>query len=175
MLNSGDVILNNDMELANRINNFDHVESTIVKKDEKGNITDQWVEVVKIIRINKKKPFIGGYKNVNNNVEYWNAFAQTDQKKTNHKLCYTRETQTYEWISKSTKVKREVGSQMEKEGLFIDTRTDKLMRPSNYFDSEMWEQRRNEAALYIQRLTRGWFARKMANKFRKQKYDKIQR
>ena len=49
------------------------------------------------------------------------------------------------------------------------------MRPSNYFDSEMWQQRRNEAALYIQRLTRGWFARKLANKYRKLKYDKIQR
>ncbi len=33
MLNSGDVMLNNDIELANRINNFDHVESTVVKKD----------------------------------------------------------------------------------------------------------------------------------------------
>lgn len=31
-----------------------------------------------------------------------------------------------------------MGSQMEKEGLFIDTRTDKLIRPSHYFDSEMW-------------------------------------
>lgn len=106
MLNSGDVALNNDIEMANRINNFDHVESTVVKKDDKGNITDQWTEVVKIIRINKRKPFIGGYKNVSNNTEYWNAFAQTDQKKTTHKLCYTRETQTYEWVSKSTKVKR---------------------------------------------------------------------
>ena len=42
MLNSGDVALNNDIEMANRINNFDHVESTVVKKDDKGNITDQW-------------------------------------------------------------------------------------------------------------------------------------
>ncbi len=42
MLNSGDVVLNNDIEMANRINNYDHVESTVVKKDDKGNITDQW-------------------------------------------------------------------------------------------------------------------------------------
>jgi hypothetical protein len=64
---------------------------------------------------------------------------------------------------------------MEKEGLFIDNRTDKQVLPNMYFDSAMWEDRRNEAALYIQRLTRGWFARKLANKLRKQKYDKIQR
>ena len=69
--------------MLDRINNYDHVESTVVKKDEKGNVTDQWVEVVRIIRVNKKKPFLGGYKNVNNSTEYWHAFAQTDQQKTN--------------------------------------------------------------------------------------------
>jgi len=104
MLGSGDVAFQNDLEMANRINNYDHVESTVVKRDDKGNITDQWTEVVRIIRINKKKPFIGGYNNVNNGTEYWNAFAQTDQKKTTHKLCFTRESQT--------KVKREIGTQM---------------------------------------------------------------
>jgi hypothetical protein len=67
MLASGDVVFNNDMEMANRINNYDHVESTVVKRDDKGNIVDQWTEVVKIIRINKKKPFIGGYTNLNTN------------------------------------------------------------------------------------------------------------
>ena len=85
---------------------YDHVESTVVKRDERGNVTKQWTEVIKIIRVNKKKPFIGGYRKVENDVEYWNAFAQTDQKRTKHKLCFTRETQTYEWVSKSTKVKR---------------------------------------------------------------------
>ncbi len=44
-----------------------------------------------------------------------------------------------------------------------------------YFDSLMWEERRNEAALYIQRLTRGWFARKLTNQMRKNKYDQYQR
>lgn len=68
MLNSGDVVLRNDLEMANRINNYDHVESTVVKRDDKGNVTHQWTEIVKIIRINKRKPFIGGYKNVNNDV-----------------------------------------------------------------------------------------------------------
>ena len=90
MLESGEVVLQNDIDLANRINNYDHVESTVVKRDDKGNITDQWTEVVKIIRINKQKPFIGGYNNLNTQSEYWNAFAQTDQKKTTHKLCFTR-------------------------------------------------------------------------------------
>jgi len=42
MLNSGDVMLKNDFEMANRINNYDHVESTVVKRDDKGNVTHQW-------------------------------------------------------------------------------------------------------------------------------------
>ena len=87
--NSGDMDLP-AVEMNDRINNYDHVESTVIKRDEKENAVDQWVEVIKIIRVNKRKPFIGGYKNVNNDLEYWNAFSQTDQKKTNHKLCYTR-------------------------------------------------------------------------------------
>lgn len=64
---------------------------------------------------------------------------------------------------------------MEKEGLFIDVRTDKPMRAYPYFDSDMWLQRRNQAALFIQRLTRGWFARKWAARLRRNKYNKIQK
>ena len=47
---------------------YDHVESTVIKRDERGNVTKQWTEVIKIIRINKKKPFIGGYRKIENDV-----------------------------------------------------------------------------------------------------------
>ena len=40
---------------------------------------------------------------------------------------------------------------MEREGLFIDQRTDKPFDPKMYFNSTMWEERREEAALFIQR------------------------
>lgn len=62
---------------------------------------------------------------------------------------------------------------MEKEGLFIDTRNDKVMQPILYFSSEMWDDRRSEAALFIQRLTRGWFARKRANALKKKKQNEF--
>ena len=58
---------------------------------------------------------------------------------------------------------------MEKEGLFLDTRNDKPMQPFMYFNSDMWQERRNEAALFIQRLTRGWFARKRASALKRKK------
>ena len=71
-------------------------------------------------------------------------------------------------------MKREIGTQMEKEGIFLDTRTDKTVEPQMYFDSDMWEDRRNEAALFIQRLTRGWFARVRASDLKKKKNDQFQ-
>lgn len=36
---------------------------------------------------------------------------------------------------------REFGTQMEKTGLFIDTRKDKIIFPKPYFSSEMWKKR----------------------------------
>lgn len=58
---------------------------------------------------------------------------------------------------------------MEKEGIFIDTRTDKVVIPNMYFDADMWNERREEAALYIQRLTRGWFGRRRAKNLKEKK------
>jgi hypothetical protein len=63
-----------------------------------------------------------------------------------------------------------MGTQMEKENLFIDRRNDKIVETRMYFTSEMWEERREEAALYIQRLVRGWFARRRTNALRDQRY-----
>lgn len=51
---------------------------------------------------------------------------------------------------------------MEREGLFIDTRSDKAMTPHLYFNSELWDIRRDEAALFIQRIIRGMLARMRA-------------
>jgi hypothetical protein len=39
-----------------------------VKRDEKGNIINQWNEIIKIVRMNKKKPFIGGFRKVNSDI-----------------------------------------------------------------------------------------------------------
>lgn len=59
---------------------------------------------------------------------------------------------------------------MEVEGLFVDTRSDRVVEPRFYFHSDMWEQRRNEAALFIQRLTRGMFARNKTNQLKREKF-----
>ena len=47
------------------------------------------------------------------------------------------------------KVMREFGTQMERRFLWIDKRNDKKMEPRVYFTKEMWDARREEAALFI--------------------------
>lgn len=61
---------------------------------------------------------------------------------------------------------------MERVGLWLDPREDKLVQPRMYFTSEMWDQRREEAALFIQRLVRGWFARRITSNLKLEKEDK---
>lgn len=61
---------------------------------------------------------------------------------------------------------------MEKVGLFIDKRKDKIMYPKPYFHSEMWKKQREEVTLFIQCHIRGWFARKSSNSLRKVRDDR---
>ena len=61
---------------------------------------------------------------------------------------------------------------MEKTGIFIDKRKDKIIYPSSYFHSDMWKKQRESVSLFVQCHVRGWFARKMANSLRKLRDDR---
>ena len=63
---------------------------------------------------------------------------------------------------------------MEKAGLYIDRRDDKIIYPTKYFSSIMWLKQRNETTLYIQCRVRGWFARKRCYLLRKTRNDREQ-
>lgn len=119
------------------------------------------------------KPYLGGFKNPRTGTIYHHAFAQTDQIKNEHKLKFHRDTQTHFQTTKSIKMMREFGTQMEREGLYIDTRQDKPMEPQEYFSSELWEERRSDAALFIQRIVRGMLARHRAKALLNQKEEKL--
>lgn len=67
---------------------------------------------------------------------------------------------------------REFGTQMEKTGLYIDQRQDKIIYPKPYFSSEMWKKQREEVTLFIQCHVRAWFARKQTNDLRKLRDDR---
>ncbi|EAS01129.2 IQ and ubiquitin-like domain protein (macronuclear) [Tetrahymena thermophila SB210] len=148
------------------------VKSNVIQRDEKGEIIKQYEMNIEVYLPIRQKPYLGGYKSNKNGLVYHHAFAQTDQKYREHKLKFHRESQTYEYSTKSSKVMRELGTQMEREGIFISKLTDVEVEAQPYFHSNMWEERREEAALYIQRKVRGWRARRITEKLKKQKEEK---
>ena len=133
---------------------------------------DENPEILSVIEVQRplfNKPFLGGFKNTKDNQIYHHAYAQTDQIKRSHNQKYERETQTYDQSTKSTKVKREGSTQMQSREIYIDCRKDRVIQAKNYFSSEMWLERREEAALFIQRLVRGMLARNKTSQLRGQK------
>lgn len=49
------------------------------------------------------------------------------------------------------------------------------MEPKDYFSSELWEERRSDAALFIQRIVRGMLARRRAKALLNQKEEKLRK
>lgn len=67
---------------------------------------------------------------------------------------------------------REFGTQMEAIGLYIDPRKDKVMKPSKYFDADEWEGKLLSVVLYLQKMMRGFFARKTKRLYKDQERRK---
>merc|ERR1719450_2055923 len=97
------------------------------------------------------------------------------QKKEIHTIRFHREVQTYEYRTRSTQCKRECGTQMEKNGLFIDSRGDKILEPRMpYFSSADKAALVLEKCVIIQCHARGMFARKRARQLRKERADRLE-
>lgn len=62
---------------------------------------------------------------------------------------------------------------MDKTGtVWTDPRTDKELEPQPYFTSEMWDEMRIKAALYVQCCIRRWFAYKRRRALKKVRDEK---
>ena len=123
--------------------------------------------VIELQKIKYKKPYYGGYVNKQNGTYYYHAYAQTDQYKNEYCLKEERDAQTYEYRTCSTKMTREFGTQMAYVGLYIDTRQDKEIGPTEYFTSEKWEEKKINTVRYLQKMMRGFFARKTCRELKK--------
>jgi hypothetical protein len=128
---------------------------------------------IELQKIKYKKPYFGGFVNKTNGTYYYHAYAQTDQYKNEHKLKENREAQTYEYKTRSTKQNREFGTQMAYVGLYIDNRQDKELQVTEYFTADKWEEKRNNTVIYLQKMMRGFFARKTCRELRKEKEDEV--
>lgn len=72
-------------------------------------------------------------------------------------------------------MKREFGTQMESIGVFIDPRKDKVMTPTKYFCSDDWLELRRNTVVFLQKMMRGFFARKTCFHLRKIRDDELRR
>lgn len=114
-------------------------------------LSDNQIKIVtvEVEKQQRAKPYFGGFRNNRSGVTYHHAFSQTDQIVNYHPDKNERQVQTYQYKTKSTHMMREQGSQMEKAGIFIDRRDDKIIYPGRYFSSIMWLKQREETTLYI--------------------------
>ena len=128
---------------------------------------------IELQKIKYKKPYFGGFVNKTNGTYYYHAYAQTDQYKNYHILKEDRDAQTYEYKTRSTKQNREFGTQMAYVGLYIDNRQDKELKVTQYFTADKWEEKRNNTVIYLQKMMRGFFARKTCRELRKEKEDEV--
>ncbi|CAE7567469.1 IQUB [Symbiodinium sp. CCMP2456] len=122
-----------------------------------------------------EKPYLGGFRNKVTDSMYHHAVTQTApvQKKDVHTLRFHREAQTYEYRTRSTQCKRDNGTQMDKVGLYIDCRGDKLMEPRRpYFSSADKAALLLEKCVMIQCHARGMLARRRTRQLRQMRQER---
>ena len=115
---------------------------------------------VDLEKLSYKKPYLGGFLCKASGLHYHHSYAQTDQYENKQIVKNEREAQTYQYNTRSTTMTNECGTQMEHLGLWLDPRKDKVMIPDKYFESDDWFQRRDMTVLYLQKMYRGYRARK---------------
>lgn len=131
---------------------------SIEYRSEKGELS---IFTFKLVSSVHSKTELGGYKDLYRNVHFRNAYSQTDQpvKRLNIQKM-NRDTQIFDVETKSVNPLRELGTQTLNPQLFIESRNCKEVKPMKYFNSDLWVQRQTEATLFIQKIIRGFLARK---------------
>ena len=122
-----------------------------------------------------EKPYLGGFRNKVTDSMFHHAITQTApvQKKDVHTLRFHREAQTYEYRTRSTQCKRDNGTQMDKVGLYIDSRGDKTMEPRRpYFSSADKAALLLEKCVMIQCHARGMLARRRTRQLRQMRQER---
>lgn len=120
-----------------------------------------------IHKTHHQKLSLGGFKDTSKMTIFQNAFSQTDQILKVTKQLFERETQIFDITTKSINPNREFGSQtLKTTHLFDNNKDDKILQPKKYFNSDLWLQRRIEGAMYIQKIMRGFLARKRMKKIK---------
>ena len=126
---------------------------------------------VELEKLSYEKPMLGGYVNKSSGVYFFHAYGQTDQYKNPQVIKCERDAQTYYYKSRSTITKREFGTQMERVGLHIDIRQDKILYAEEYFGCQKWEQEREKTVSFLQKYVRGYLSRRLAREYKKEERE----
>lgn len=116
------------------------------------------------------KPFLGGYRHKHTGVEYHHSSTQSVPEPRPEGAPapelpppkFERDTQTSVVVTRSTQPRREFGTQVDRPGVWLSEADDRHIAPLPYFSADEYEALRLEAALQVQRFTRGYFARRRA-------------
>lgn len=126
---------------------------------------------VEIDHVFGEKPFLGGYRHKINKKEYHNAASQTTtataKTQKDSKVMVTRQIQTRPEEDKEEQTTSDKATQMQRLGLYVLKENDKVLEYSgNYQTSEDLEQKYLFHIMFVQRVCRGWIARKKVSQMR---------
>ena len=90
--------------------------------------------MVEIERLTIKKPFLGGYRHKQTNLEYHHASCQTNQKVVTQSSVerFCRDTQTVQHRHNRQQTTNHTSTQMTGIGVYVSNMEDKLMVPGKY-------------------------------------------
>ncbi|XP_067933394.1 IQ motif and ubiquitin-like domain-containing protein, partial [Watersipora subatra] len=124
--------------------------------------------VVEVERSTRNKPFLGGYKHKETNVEFHHASAQTGQKvrATSNVERYCRDTQTYQMKHIRQQTSEDTSTQMTKIGVYVSNMSDKLMVPGKYTTAEQHHRMILRKVVILQKYWRRWLATRYVTKLK---------
>lgn len=129
-------------------------------------VTGPYSFPVTIIKAMQRKLYFGGYRNRSTHRIYHHAATQTPTENKGHHKENTnlrcRETQTYEFKSRSIQSVRESGTQMQRVDLHLDVSKDRVLIPRIYKSSDELMLIKRRKCVEIQRVWRGYMARSRA-------------
>ncbi|KAI8854234.1 hypothetical protein BC829DRAFT_439341 [Chytridium lagenaria] len=127
-----------------------------------------------------RKPFLGGYRNRETGIEYFNATSQTptpQEVKAMGSLDgapkFHRDTQTKFLRNRRTQTTRETSTQMGRSDLHVTTEPDYTLTPRPYFTSEQHQSLLIKMATRIQCFIRKCFAKRLVKKLREERDTRL--
>jgi hypothetical protein len=130
--------------------------------------------MVKIVNESNRKLYLGGYRSRKTGLVYHHGSTQTLREVVEHTgpEKFTRESQTAIEVTRSAQTKRENGTQMKRNDIYLDDKNDTEIMPKEYFTSAQLHDLKVRKTIVMQCYWRGYVARCRAYALRKRQEDR---